>query len=73
MLQIYFVCSELKNAHRKSSSGLISGKGDEVAVFGQLRWNGVLIASKAPISEVHKGLPAVDEGQSRLIACETWD
>ncbi|MEC7986519.1 MAG: exodeoxyribonuclease III, partial [Myxococcota bacterium] len=32
------------------------------------QWNGVLIASKYDISDVHKGLEGSDDGQSRFIA-----
>lgn len=62
---------ELKMPTEKVPLELFQSRGYEVEVFGQPRWNGVLIASKAPISSVHRGLPSVDQGQSRLIACET--
>ena len=48
-------------------------RGYEVAIHGQRQWNGVLIASKAPISNVSTGLPNGDDGQSRLIACDIKD
>ncbi len=66
-----FCVQELKMPTEKVPLDLFHERGYEVAIFGQPRWNGVLIASKAPISAVHKGLPTVDEGQARLIACET--
>ena len=48
-------------------------RGYEVAIHGQRQWNGVLIASKQPITNVVTGLPDGDDGQSRLIACEIGD
>ena len=44
------------------------GRGYHLAVHGQKQWNGVLIASKAPLEDVHCGLPDGDEGQARLVA-----
>jgi exodeoxyribonuclease-3 len=49
---------------------IFTERGYEVAVHGQKAWNGVLIASKFPITDVHRGLDA-DEGESRLIAVTT--
>ena len=47
---------------------LFTSRGYEVAICGQKQWNGVLLASKRPMTDVHKGLPGGDEGQARLIA-----
>ncbi len=47
---------------------VFTSRGYEVAVHGQPKWNGVAIASKRGLSDVHMGLPDGDEGQSRLIA-----
>lgn len=47
---------------------VFSDRGYHVAVHGQPQWNGVLIASKTPLDDVHVGLPAGDQGQSRVIA-----
>ena len=66
-----FCIQELKMPTERVPLELFHERGYAVEVFGQPRWNGVLIASKSPISAVHRGLPSVDQGQSRLIACET--
>ncbi|MCB9506510.1 MAG: exodeoxyribonuclease III [Myxococcales bacterium] len=47
---------------------LFEARGYEVAIFGQPQWNGVMIASLRGLADVERGLPAADEGQSRLIA-----
>lgn len=47
---------------------VFESRGYQVAIHGQPQWNGVLIASKTPIDDVHTGLPDGDDGQSRLIA-----
>jgi exodeoxyribonuclease III len=60
---------ELKLATDKVPVEIFTSRGYEVAVFGQKQWNGVMIASKFPISNVHKGLEKGDAGQARLIAC----
>lgn len=66
-----FCVQELKMPTEKVPLDLFQERGYQVEIFGQPRWNGVLIASKGNITAVHKGLPSVDQGQSRLIACET--
>ena len=63
---------ELKMPTESVPVELFESRGYNVAVFGQKQWNGVLIASKRPIDNVHKGLDEADEGQSRLIACTTF-
>ncbi len=59
---------ELKLETDKVPRDVFTSRGYEVVVFGQKSWNGVLIAAKSPISDVHTGLPAGDGGESRLIA-----
>ena len=61
---------ELKQTEDDVPRQLFEQRGYELAIHGQRQWNGVLIASKKPISNVVKGLPDADEGQARLIACE---
>ena len=63
---------ELKLPDERVPRELFTERGYHVAVHGQLRWNGVLIASKQPLEDVHAGLPEGDEGQSRLIAASTF-
>jgi exodeoxyribonuclease-3 len=62
---------ELKLEDQHVPIALFEEFGYHVAVFGQKQWNGVLIASREPITDVHRGLPAGDEGQSRLISART--
>ena len=62
---------ELKLTTEAVPTEVFTDRGYEVAVFGQKAWNGVLIASKYPITDVHRGLEGGDEGQSRLIAVTT--
>jgi DNA polymerase-1 len=61
---------ELKLEEDAVPKELFEQRGYNVAIHGQRQWNGVLIASKKPISNVVTGLPDGDDGQSRLIACE---
>ena len=73
-IQPDIIClQELKLAEDKVPNDLFEERGYELAIHGQPQWNGVLIASKKPISNVLKGLPAADEGQSRVIACQIED
>jgi exodeoxyribonuclease III len=51
---------------------VFESRGYHVAIHGQKQWNGVLIASKEPITDVSKGLPGGDDGQARLIAGTTF-
>ena len=68
------VClQELKQTEEAIAKELFLGRGYELAIHGQLQWNGVLIASRSPIRDVVKGLPDADEGQARLIACQIED
>ena len=68
------VClQELKLTEDDLPKEIFEERGYELAIHGQRQWNGVLIASKKPISNVVKGLPDADEGQARLIACQIED
>ncbi len=51
---------------------VFESRGYHVAIHGQPQWNGVLLASKQPLEDVHRGLPDGDEGQARLIAATTF-
>ena len=64
---------ELKLTEDNVPTELFTERGYELAIHGQRQWNGVLIASKKPTTDVVRGLPDVDEGQSRLIACKIDD
>jgi exodeoxyribonuclease-3 len=60
---------ELKLETDKVPGELFTARGyPHLAVFGQKQWNGVMIASKLPLTDVHTGLPGGDDDQSRLIA-----
>ena len=59
---------ELKLPDERVPRELFTSRGYHVSVHGQPRWNGVLIASRSPQTDVHTGLPGGDDGQSRLIA-----
>jgi DNA polymerase-1 len=64
---------ELKMEEEHVPTELFAQRGYKLAIHGQRQWNGVLIASKLPITKVVKGLPDGDDGQSRLIACQIGD
>ena len=59
---------ELKLTDEAIPTHIFEERGYHFASHGQKQWNGVAIASKFPIENVHRGLPIVDQGQSRLIA-----
>ena len=59
---------ELKLTDEAIPVEIFKERGYHFASHGQKQWNGVAIASKHPIEEIHRGLPVVDQGQSRLIA-----
>jgi exodeoxyribonuclease III len=59
---------ELKLATEAVPTSLFTDRGYEVAVHGQKQWNGVLIASKTPLTDVQLGHPPAEDGQSRFIA-----
>ena len=58
---------ELKNTGENIPEDLFSGRGYETAVYGQKRWNGVLIASKLPMTAVERGFPGEEGGDARMI------
>ena len=62
---------ELKLEDKDVPREVFETRGYHLETFGQPQWNGVAIASKEPLSDVHRGLPAGDDGQSRLIAATT--
>ncbi len=62
---------ELKLTEDKVPVEMFRERGYHVAIHGQSQWNGVLIASKTPLEDVHKGLTGADEDQARLIAATT--
>lgn len=60
---------ELKLEASKVPTQLFESRGYELAIHAQKRWNGVLIASKSPLTDVTTGLPGgAEEGQARAIA-----
>ena len=61
---------ELKLPTERVPRDIFEKRGYHVAVHGQPRWNGVLIASKTPITDVVMGFPGEEE-QSRMIAVTT--
>ena len=62
---------ELKVPGDMVPRALFEDRGYHVAFHAQKTWNGVLIASKQPITDVHEGLGDAEEGQARLIAATT--
>jgi exodeoxyribonuclease-3 len=62
---------ELKLESDKVPRALFEDRGYHLAIHGQKQWNGVLIASKTALEDIHVGLPDGDEGQSRLVAATT--
>lgn len=59
---------ELKLEDDKVPREIFAERGYFLETHGQKTYNGVAIASKLPMSQVHRGLPDGDEGESRLIA-----
>lgn len=62
---------ELKLETDKVPRELFAERGYETAIFGQKSWNGVLIAARGPLTDVHTGLVPADQGESRLVAATT--
>ena len=58
---------ELKLPTERVPRDIFEKRGYHVAIHGQPRWNGVLIASKAPLTDIEIGFPGEEE-QSRMIA-----
>jgi exodeoxyribonuclease-3 len=65
------VLQELKLETERVPVARFTDLGYHVAVHGQRAWNGVLIASRTPLSDVMTGLPAAEQGQSRVLAATT--
>ena len=63
---------EVKLEEHRVPVELFESRGYHVAMCTQKQWNGVLLASREPITDVHKGLPRGDEGQARLVAGTTF-
>ncbi|MCB9758508.1 MAG: exodeoxyribonuclease III [Alphaproteobacteria bacterium] len=59
---------ELKMTEGKVPRSLFESRGYQLAILGQKTYNGVLIASKADITDVERGYAPADRGQARLIA-----
>lgn len=47
---------------------LFTSRGYHVAMHAQKQWNGVLLASKEPLTDIERGLPEAEEGQARFIS-----
>lgn len=62
---------ELKLETERVPVAMFKDRGYHVAVHGQRAWNGVLIASRAPLEDVVCGLPEAEQEQSRVIAATT--
>ena len=62
---------ELKLESSKVPVEMFEERGYHLAVHGEKRWNGVLIASREPLEQVRKGLPDADQGHARSIAAAT--
>ncbi len=59
---------ELKLESDKVPREMFEERGYQLAIHGQKQWNGVLIASKLPLTDVWTGLPEGDDGEARLVA-----
>lgn len=59
---------ELKQSDEAVPREVFEARGYHLAVHGQPQYNGVLIASRAPLTDVRIGLPGGDEGQARLVS-----
>lgn len=59
---------ELKLTDDRVPRAIFTDRGYHIESFGQKTYNGVLLATKQPMTEVHRGLEPADAGQSRLIA-----
>lgn len=59
---------ELKLPDERVPRALFEERGYHLETHGQPTWNGVAIAAREPLSDVHRGLPGGDEGQARLLA-----
>ena len=59
---------ELKMEADQVPRDLFISRGYQLAVHAQKRWNGVLIASRLPMSDVELGLPAAEGDEARVVA-----
>lgn len=59
---------ELKIEEDQVPRDLFAARGYQLAIHAQKRWNGVLIASRAPLTDVQVGLPDAEEGEARFVA-----
>jgi len=64
---------ELKMTEDQVPRELFTSRGYHLAIHAQPRWNGVAIASKAPITDVMAGLATAEEdGEARVLAATTF-
>lgn len=70
--QVDVLCmQETKSVDEKFPRQAFEEMGYEVALFGEKTYNGVAIASKMPIANVHRGYEVeIAQGSKRLIAAE---
>jgi len=61
---------EVKLEEHRVPLEVFESRGYHVAMCTQKQWNGVLLASKLPVTDVQKGFDG-DEGQARLVAATT--
>ena len=59
---------ELKLPDERVPRELFESRGYTLVTHGQPTYNGVAIAARGPLEDVHRGLAGGDEGQSRLVA-----
>ena len=62
---------ELKIEEDQVPRDLFAARGYHLAIHAQRRWNGVLIASKTPLTDVMAGLPEAEGDEARVIAATT--
>lgn len=59
---------EIKLPEDRVPGELFSARGYQWVALGQPGYNGVLVAARAPLEVVQRGLPAADQGQARVLA-----
>ena len=64
---------ELKCTDEQFPRGEIEDAGYNALVHGQKSWNGVAILSRRPLDETQRGLPGVEDEQSRYLEALTQD
>ena len=62
---------ELKLEASEVPRALFEERGYHLAIHAQKTWNGVLIASKQPITDVIAGVPTIEAEQARVLAVTT--